>query len=329
MPKHVSGLGTIFAPGAANAVNSASDAIDSTLTPGSAYFNSGNIGLGSVGTVGNGLLNSAAQLGQMQVGINPTAMDHDVSSLTGLANQQYGLAQAGGPAEAAAREQALSDIANLGSGGAGAGKSITAGSRDLTNQATNVAQSERTQNQDASTKMGSSAAATALQKAVYEAHVSHANHMTALAARGYQNALSQMQAQYDEQLNSAAANARNGQQSAYQSANDTTRKAELSAAMGIASAGTTAGATIDSMMTATPQTYTGDASGKVGGINLGVPTASGGTSSYSASVAMQPGGMGVIKATINPFQTDAIGNTATAPDPKQWSTWLTGSTLAP
>ena len=246
---HVSGLGTIFAPGQAANVNAASDAIDSTISPGSNYFNSGNLGLGTAGTTGNTLLNGVAALGQTQVGFDPTAMNNDQAGLTSLSNLYYGLAQKGGMAEAAARENALAQMANLGTGGAGAGRAINAGSGDITMNAANIAAQERANNAAGSTQNDAAAAAVALQRAVYQAHVSHANHMTAIAASQYQNQLANMQANYNEELNNAAANARNQQATAYQTANNDTRQAALTAAQTIAAAGTTAGATIAAMDT--------------------------------------------------------------------------------
>jgi len=323
----VSGLGAFFAPGSADAVNRANDAIDNTLAYGSDYFNSGDMGLSTPGTQGNALVNGIAQLGQMQVGVNTGAMDRDSAALRGLADQHYGLAQTGGMAESAARQQALSDIANLGQGGAGAGQAINDGSRELTNQATNVALSERSQNAQGSTKMDSSAAAAELQKVLYEATVSHANHATALASRAYQTALQNMQSGHNLDLNAAATAARNGQAVASQQASDTVRRAALSAATSIAATAGTALATAASMGKVTPQPYTRDASGNVGGIRLGVPSGSGGMTGASSAVLSQPSTAPV--PTVNPFYPNAAGNTVMGTDTQAWGKWLTGSNLAP
>lgn len=324
---HVSGLGTVFAPDAAQGANAASDAIDSTLNGN--FMGAGDLGLGTAGTKGNALLSGAAQLGQTQVGFDPTRLDANAAGLKAISDQYWGLAQHGGMGEAAARQQALADMANIGQGGAATGRAINAGSRELTSKAAEAAVGERGANAEGSTKTGYAAAAAALQKAIYQAQVSHANHMTAIASQQMQGQLGNMQAGFSQALSNSQANARSGQASVYQDANTQTRNSALQAATAIAAGGATAYGTYSSMATNAPaQTYTADASGHVGGVNLGVPTLSGGTTGGSYSSVAAPASSKI--AYHNPFDVEAEGNTAMAPDPKQWSQWLSGGgTLSP
>ncbi len=188
----LSGLGALFAPGEAQAVEDASSAIGQKIAPGSAYWNAGDLGLSTPGTQGNALLQAAAGVGGQNISANFVPIDQDTAALRDLSNTYAQQFAHGGKAEAAAKNRAMSAVANAGGGGIEGIKALNDASQQISGQAEQTSLQERGASGDAATQTGLAAGMLQLRKVTMQAAITHASIQKNLAA---QNAINMLQKQ--------------------------------------------------------------------------------------------------------------------------------------
>lgn len=202
---HVTGIGTWFAPGSAQAANNASDDIDSTLKPGSNYFNAGLVGQAGADIVkgANGLQN---------VGSDFHPMDSDGAALGALSTQYLGqYLQGGGQLTDAAKAQAGADLARMNT------SQLRQGSQEEASRVGQTQASEAAFNAGAATDNRASAAALALKKAAMQMLISHTNNMTAIERGKLNSGVANLQSSAQQALQGGANDARSNQMSTYES----------------------------------------------------------------------------------------------------------------
>lgn len=313
----MSGLAGVFDPSGANSVASDANVIGQTLSPGSAYNQSGELGLASPGSLGSTIMGQAAQAGANVLAPHLGAMNNDEAQMGALSALYGGLFRDGGPAETAAVQQASADIA--GSKAA----DIRATGRQAAANVTNVANDERGQNAAGETKMSANEAATKLQAYIYQASANHANHVNAIAAQNVRNGLLNSQSDLRQQLRQQGMNAQHtAQATALQNQQNVNQLGQtvLQAGLGVASQGAATG--LQFLNNNIAQPYTTDASGNVGGIVSAMPQpgvesygAAGYNTGYQTPVAQAP----VVTSTPYSPTNTVYPTSASAP-----GDWLAG-----
>ena len=250
---HVSGIGTWFAPGSAQAANNASDDIDTTLSPGSAYYGAAN-----TGAAGQSIISGAA--GLQNVGANFGAMDSDTAALGALSTNYLNNYLGGtGLLTQAQQAQSGANIAGMNT------SQLRAGSETEAKAVNAVKQNEDAMNAEGATTNRAQAAALQLKKAAMQMLISHTNNMTAIERQKLQQGVGNIGTNAALSLQSGATDARSNQASIYESG----RMAGAQAAMGIgtalASAGAATGGTIAKMANADPVEQLSDSDIQVNG----------------------------------------------------------------
>ena len=205
----LSDIGNIVNPGDAAAVGGAASGVSQMTTPGSSYFQSGNLGLSTPGTQGNALVNAAAGLGANNVTANYTPMDNDASGLLSLGSQYYNQFLNGGKAEAAAKGRATSSMADAGGGGIAGIDRLNTASQQLSKQAEQTALTERGNAAVQGNADNLAAGMLAVKKAAFQTAVTHANYQKNLASQQSLFNLQSDQTALNQQLASGALQANN------------------------------------------------------------------------------------------------------------------------
>ena len=162
-------LGSLFDPEDQAAIQARTKGITNTLTPGSAYWQSGDFG-----DDGRNVVNSGMGILSHNVGANFGPMQAFQSGLAGLGRQAGAMYQTGGPEAAAALAAAQANTANSG-GGLGGLKTLASQSASNTAKVGNVATTERGQFANEATQNTAAAAASRLQQTIIQAALNHAN----------------------------------------------------------------------------------------------------------------------------------------------------------
>jgi hypothetical protein len=232
---HITGIGTWFAPGSAAAANNASDDIDSTLAPGSNYYNAAN-----TGQAGQDIIQGAANL--QNVGADFGGMDADTAALGALSTQYLNNYLGGnGQMTQAQQAQSQADLERMNS------SQLLGGSEKEANAVNNVKQQEDALNASGATSTRAQAAAMALKKATMQMLISHTNNMTAIEKQKLQKDVGLIGAKAAEELQSGANNARSNQMSIYESGRMAGDQTAISIGSALASSGAAVGGTIANM----------------------------------------------------------------------------------
>lgn len=162
-------LGELFDPGDQAAVRADSQGITQTLVPGSAYWQSGNMG-----APGQAIVRGGQNILAHDVSANFAPMQAFQTGLSGLGQKAGTLYQQGGPEAAAALAQAQADTANAG-GGLGGLKGLASESAKNTAKVGAVNTAERGQFANEATQSTAAAAASKLQQTIIQSALNHAN----------------------------------------------------------------------------------------------------------------------------------------------------------
>lgn len=199
-----SAIGNLLNPGDAEAVDRASGAISDTIAPGSEYWQSGDLGLAKPGTQGNALVGQAARIGATNVGANFAPMDQDASALRKIGEQYYDQFLHGGKAEEAAKNRAVSSMADAGGGGIIGVDRLQAGSEQLSQQALSTSLQERGNAGAQANSANLTAGMLAIRKLAIQTAATHANVQKNLGAQQALNNLQNTQGQLNNQLTAGA-----------------------------------------------------------------------------------------------------------------------------
>lgn len=201
-----SSLAGWVAPKSKAEMEAAKAALDARLAPGSDYWKSGDLGLGTPGSAGYNALASAAQLGANDLTGDFSAMDRDKGALKDLAAQYRKQYEEGGLAERAATARATSSMADAGGGGQEGVINLQNASQALSKQGNAVANQERTQSGAQANQNDLMAGMLDVRKAAFQAALTHANIQKNLASQKGMFDLQSAQTGLNQQLQSGAQN---------------------------------------------------------------------------------------------------------------------------
>lgn len=172
----VAPIGGIFDPADQDAVATQGAAITSELQPGSAYYQSGNMG-----AAGQQIVSRGTYLQNRNVGEDYSQMQNDQAQLTALGQHFANLYQTGGPEAVAAAAAAQANTANSG-GGLGGLKTMAAQSAKNTAAVGQAAQTERDAYGSQATASNAASAASKLQQTLIQSAINHANRSKNISA---------------------------------------------------------------------------------------------------------------------------------------------------
>ena len=230
MPR-ISGIGTWFAPGSAQAANNASDDIDTTLSPGSAYYGAAN-----TGAAGDSIISGAANM--QNVGANFDPMDSDMAALSALSTDYLNNYLGTGRLTAAQQAQSQTNLQRMNS------SQLREGSQKEASDVSSVQQQEDALNARGSTENNAAAVALRLKKAAMQMIISHTNNMTAIERQKLQQGVGNIEHGAAAQLQSGAGSARSDQMSIYEDGRMAGAQTAIGIGTGLAAAGGAAASAI-------------------------------------------------------------------------------------
>lgn len=227
-------LGSLFDSGDQAAIRAQSQGITDTLRPGSAYWQSGDLG-----PAGQAIVQGAQGVLGHDVSADFTPMQAFQAGLAGLGQHAGAMYQSGGPEAAAALAAAQANTANAG-GGLGGLKTLAAQSAANTAKVGNAATTERGQFASEATQNTAAAAASRLQQTIIQAALNHANRSKNTQANALISQEATDQQNLNNSLQSGANSARHAQAMGGVSNQQTQQALGVAAAEGIGAAGAAA-----------------------------------------------------------------------------------------
>lgn len=328
-------LAGLFDPSGQRRANQARDDLNTTLDPGSAYWQSGQL------TGDQGIVQGAADLQHANIGVDTSAVDADSDEFDKLGGQFSDIQQNGGKLTAAELHQAQADMANT------ATPNLKAANRQAAGNVLATDSAERNWAAGGANQSRAQVLANMLKKQSWNTAVSHANFEAAQAGQGLMNQDTNLAVGLAQGTAEGAAAARQGERSTNQAMNQISfdnamAAAQMgisavgsaasgiagmaSAAQSVSGAGGAAGSAVNSGYTAAPQTFSGGTGGSAGYSMTGGALGSAmntGTSRLAAPQAK----ISTPEQYVNPISGSTV-NANYPSDVSSWGSWLTnGSSL--